>query len=196
MTEQEFRRLAIQAVEDYHNKSNAPYTISKDDISIVWQCRALQNYKATLTAVPPNGMYYECTYNGDKDEMYVDCYKKWENFCVSLVRYDNKLTVDADNMPYAKFPVGTTVEITDETQVFSSSQYLREHNVFPILTEADFARFEKDYDAIDWADMLNMRGIVFGLEYDDSGKRYVYIIQAEGNKFFVVAEDGLVRAEK
>ena len=33
MTEQEFRRLAIQAVEDYHNKNNAPYAISKDNIS-------------------------------------------------------------------------------------------------------------------------------------------------------------------
>ena len=24
-------------------------------------------------------MYYECTYNGDKEEMYFDAYKKWEN---------------------------------------------------------------------------------------------------------------------
>ena len=24
-------------------------------------------------------MYYECTYNGDKKELYLDAYKKWEN---------------------------------------------------------------------------------------------------------------------
>lgn len=99
MTEQEFRRLAIQAVGDYHNKSNAPYAISKDDISIVWQCRALQNYKATLTLVPPNGMYFEATYNGDKNELYLDVYKKVDNICLS---------------PY-EFKVGDKVKCTELT---------------------------------------------------------------------------------
>jgi hypothetical protein len=28
-------------------------------------------------------MYYELTYNGDKDELYLDAYKKWENLCIS-----------------------------------------------------------------------------------------------------------------
>ena len=97
MTEQDFRRLAIQAVEDYHNKSIASYAISKDDISIVWQCRALQNYKATLTIVPPNGMYYEATYNGDKNELYLDVYKKVDNICLS---------------PY-EFKVGDKVKFAD-----------------------------------------------------------------------------------
>ena len=27
-------------------------------------------------------MYYEITYNGDKNETYFDAYKKWENFVV------------------------------------------------------------------------------------------------------------------
>jgi len=27
-------------------------------------------------------MYYEVTYNGDKNETYVDVYKKWDNVCV------------------------------------------------------------------------------------------------------------------
>ncbi len=27
-------------------------------------------------------MYYEITHNGDKQETYVDAYKKWENFVV------------------------------------------------------------------------------------------------------------------
>lgn len=27
-------------------------------------------------------MYYEITYNGDKQELYLDAYKKWENKCI------------------------------------------------------------------------------------------------------------------
>ena len=29
-----------------------------------------------------DGMYYEITHNGDKNETYVDVYKKWENLTV------------------------------------------------------------------------------------------------------------------
>ena len=29
-------------------------------------------------------MYYELTYNGDKKELYLDAYKKWENKCISV----------------------------------------------------------------------------------------------------------------
>ena len=32
----------------------------------------------------PDGMYYELTYNGDKKELYLDVYKKWENKCIKL----------------------------------------------------------------------------------------------------------------
>ena len=29
-----------------------------------------------------DGMYYEITYNGDKNEWYLDAYKKFENKCI------------------------------------------------------------------------------------------------------------------
>ena len=31
-----------------------------------------------------DGMYYECTMNGDKKEIYFDAYKKFENRCIKL----------------------------------------------------------------------------------------------------------------
>ena len=57
--------------------------ITSDDAFMVWCCKTLQNNKALLSTTLFDGMYYECTYNGDKPEMYIDAYKKWENFKVT-----------------------------------------------------------------------------------------------------------------
>ena len=56
--------------------------ITKDDVYIVWFCKTLQNFKALLITIMSNGMYYEVTLNGDKNEYYLDVYKKWENICI------------------------------------------------------------------------------------------------------------------
>ena len=50
---------------------------------IVWKCKALQNWKYLISSTLPDGMYYEMTFNGDKDEWYLDAYKKFENRCIS-----------------------------------------------------------------------------------------------------------------
>ena len=42
-------------------------------------CKTLQNSKTLLSTTANDGMYYELTYNGDKEELYLDAYKKWEN---------------------------------------------------------------------------------------------------------------------
>ena len=199
MTEQEFRKLAVDTVVDYTNKhldKTDGKTITADDVFVVWQVKVLQNNKALLSTALPDGMYYECTYNGDKDEMYVDCYKKWENFCVSLVRYDNKLTVDADNMPYAKFSIGTIVELADETQLLPPSRYFIDHGLFPQYTRDFFVRSERFCDRTDFGDLHAIHAIVQDVGYDYSAKRYIYIIQTDDDKFFAIAEDGLKRVEK
>lgn len=119
MTEQEFRRLAIQAVQTYYIENNKSYIIDKDKISIVWQCRVLQNYKATLTVVPPNGMYFEATYNGDKNELYLDVYKKVDNICLSPYEFKvgDKVKFADPNMA-EKFAWGTPpVEVGTVTAV-------------------------------------------------------------------------------
>lgn len=54
------------------------------EVFVVWSCKTLQNYKALISTSLPDGMYYEITYNGDKNELYFDAYKKFENICRKL----------------------------------------------------------------------------------------------------------------
>ncbi|MPN30748.1 hypothetical protein SDC9_178219 [bioreactor metagenome] len=55
------------------------FKITEDDVFVVWSCKTLQNSKALLSTTVSDGMYYEITYNGDKNEIYFDAYKKWKN---------------------------------------------------------------------------------------------------------------------
>lgn len=56
---------------------NVQFTL--DNVFVVWFCKTLQNWKALVSTTLPDGMYYEVTYNGDKKEVYLDAYKKFEN---------------------------------------------------------------------------------------------------------------------
>ena len=85
MTDKEFVTLCKETVRDYTNKhidKTDNTQITTDDVFIVWICKTLQNNKALVSTTLHDGMYYEITHNGDKQETYVDAYKKWENFVV------------------------------------------------------------------------------------------------------------------
>lgn len=87
MTNKEFQELAVKSVVNYFNnrcERTDKFEITPDDVYIVWLCKTLQNHKALLSTNVSDGMYYELTYNGDKKELYLDAYKKWENQCIRL----------------------------------------------------------------------------------------------------------------
>ena len=42
--------------------------ITEADVFVVWFCKTLQNHKALLSTTVSDGMYYELTYNGDKQD--------------------------------------------------------------------------------------------------------------------------------
>lgn len=76
---------AKQIVRDYVNEhldKSDEIQVTIDDIYVVWFCKTLQNWKALLSTTLPDGQYYEITYNGDRNETYLDVYKKWENKCI------------------------------------------------------------------------------------------------------------------
>lgn len=85
MNEKDFVMLVKQVVTDYANarldKTDGKQ-VSQDDVFIVWMCTTLQNSKALASTTLPDGMYYELTFNGNKGELYVYAYKKWDNFTV------------------------------------------------------------------------------------------------------------------
>lgn len=87
MNEKEFVALVKKTVADYTNSKldkTDGRKITEEDVFIVWQCKTLQNSKAMASTTLFDGMYYELTFNGNKQEMYVDAYKKWENFVVAV----------------------------------------------------------------------------------------------------------------
>lgn len=76
-------KMAKKAVVKWYNEHNAPATIGMEDVYVVWFCKVLQNWKALAGTHHSDGMYYEVTYDGDRDCAYVDAYKKWQNVTMS-----------------------------------------------------------------------------------------------------------------
>ena len=78
--------IALAVVEDYvieHLDKSDPEP--KYDIFIVWKAKILQNWKYLISTSLNDGMYYELTFNGDKQEWYLDAYKKFENRAVKYL---------------------------------------------------------------------------------------------------------------
>lgn len=85
MNEKDFVALCKKTVAEYANEhldKTDGQKISEENVFIVWMCKILQNSKAMVSTTLPDGMYYELTYNGDKKELYLDAYKKFQNQCI------------------------------------------------------------------------------------------------------------------
>lgn len=67
MTSKEFIEKASQAIKEI-----AP----EYEVHLVWYSKSLQNFKGMFCQLSPDDFYYEVTYNGDKQEMYLDKYVK------------------------------------------------------------------------------------------------------------------------
>lgn len=87
MTDVKFIERVKNAVRDYTNEhldATDGKQITSDDVYVVWYCKTLQNWKALASTTLFDGMYYELTVNGDKNDMYLDAYKKFENRTIHL----------------------------------------------------------------------------------------------------------------
>jgi hypothetical protein len=85
----EFIEKAKELVANYTNEHSdvsdgEKRIINPDDVYVVWSVKVLQNSKALLSTSLFDGMYYEVTLNGDKNEIYFDAYKKFQNIKVEV----------------------------------------------------------------------------------------------------------------
>ena len=82
----DFIRLAQESVANqYNEKFSDDMSVSPDEIFVVWSCKTLQNKKALLSSSIKGFPFYEFTWNGDKNEGYLDCYKKIDN---KVIKFD------------------------------------------------------------------------------------------------------------
>ena len=66
-------------VRDHLDKSD---NIPDFQVYIVWYCFILGSMKFLISTTLLDGMYYEVTFNNQKNEWYLDAYKKFENKCI------------------------------------------------------------------------------------------------------------------
>lgn len=78
------KKLVAQYTNANIAQSGADNFIEPEDVYVVWYCKTLLNAKLLLSTDLPDGMYYEATYNGAKDELYFDAYRKVENIRVDM----------------------------------------------------------------------------------------------------------------
>lgn len=61
--------------------------LSMNEVYVVWFSKTLQNWKALVSTIFPDGLYFEVTYNGAKEESYIDTYVKTDNVRVTDAEY-------------------------------------------------------------------------------------------------------------
>ena len=66
-------------VLEYIHEHTEPNPDAESTIFVIWQCQILQNFKCLISATLPHGMYFELTYDGDREMWYFDAYRKIEN---------------------------------------------------------------------------------------------------------------------
>ena len=77
--------LVLSLVREYiiaHLDKSDP--VPDFDVYSVWKVKVLQNWKYMISSSLPDGKYYEVTYNGDRNELYIDAYVKFENKVIKL----------------------------------------------------------------------------------------------------------------
>lgn len=80
-------KLAKQLVVDNHNNhhdADQMPRLTVDMVHIVWYAKVLGNWKAIIASPVRKGLLYEVSFDGEKNEAYVDVYRKINNSRVPI----------------------------------------------------------------------------------------------------------------
>lgn len=87
-------------VSQYTNSMYAPESghpqCKPEDVFIVWYCKTLQNHKALASSPMSGGIYYEVTYNGNRNEIYVDVYRKIDSLRIPVAVEEDTSPIKED----------------------------------------------------------------------------------------------------
>lgn len=82
-----YENLIKSVLKSHVNKESN--IITDKDISITWFSKTLQNWKALAITNLNDNKYYELTFDGDKERIYLDEYDKLSNTVYNVK--DNKI---------------------------------------------------------------------------------------------------------
>ncbi len=78
--------MIITAVQNYFNsraEKTDGYLLEFDDVYITSFYYILGGWKGMASTTVVDGMYYEVTFDKEKNRIYLDAYKKFENVCIT-----------------------------------------------------------------------------------------------------------------
>lgn len=75
----EIARILTKWIED---NCEGSVEVKPTDIYTVWLSKVLQNNKGLFSTDLIDDVYFEVTYNGSKNELYIDQYHKIQNICL------------------------------------------------------------------------------------------------------------------
>ena len=82
MDSRKIRRFIFEYVKEKLEKTDTHVEFHEEDVYIVWFCYILGGWKALVSTLLPDGMYYEVTFDKNKNLVYLDAYKKWDNVAI------------------------------------------------------------------------------------------------------------------
>lgn len=97
--------------------------LSAEDVYVVWFCKTLGHWKALVSTDEIDGVYWEVTHNGAKQETYLDTYGKAGNAAISDADFEKGLTaaLAATKLPAVAVKINVRCPVCNELLTYEHS---------------------------------------------------------------------------